>query len=117
MVCLNGEECKLSLSSSTLGREVHQIVSQQLPSRKGRKSTMQHGNSKLILGQTLQGQGVVGEAVTLSCTNRIIQICILHGDIQFHGMLSRELLGPQRRVSRKKLRDIDKLKEKVMGST
>ena len=68
VVYLNGEECKLSISSSTLGREVQQIVSRQLPSRKGRKTTMQHGKSRLILGQTLQEQGVVGEAATLSCT-------------------------------------------------
>jgi hypothetical protein len=68
VVYLNGEECKLSISSSTLGREVQQIVSRQLPSRKGRKTTMQQGNSRLILGQTLQEQGVVGEAATLSCT-------------------------------------------------
>ena len=68
VVYLNGEECKLSISSSTLGREVQQIVSRQLPSRNGRKTTMQHGNSPLMLGQTLQEQGIVGKAATLSCT-------------------------------------------------
>eukprot|EP00435_Cladocopium_sp_Y103_P018545 s3166_g4.t1 len=68
VVCLNGEECKLSLSSSALGQELHQIVSQQLPSRKGRRTTVQHGNSRLMLGQTLQEQGIVGTAVTLSAT-------------------------------------------------
>ena len=68
VVCLNGEGCKLSLSTSAR-QEVHQIASQQLPSRKGRKITLQHGNSNLTLRQTLQEQGVVEKAATLSCTS------------------------------------------------
>ena len=33
--CLNGEGCMLSLADSTLGREVHRLVSEQLPSKRG----------------------------------------------------------------------------------
>ena len=68
VVCLNGEEFNLNIGSSTLGREVHQILSQQLPSKRGRKATVHHRNSALMLSQTLQEEGIVGKAATLSCT-------------------------------------------------
>eukprot|EP00438_Fugacium_kawagutii_P003283 Skav229035 [mRNA] locus=scaffold1014:231310:234309:+ [translate_table: standard] len=68
VLCLNGEGCILSLLPSTLGREVVQIVSRQLPKR-GAKLTLYHLSSPLILHQTLQEQGICMERYpTLSCT-------------------------------------------------
>ena len=37
VLCVNGEGCSLSLSPSTLGLEVHTMVSEQLPKKKGAK--------------------------------------------------------------------------------
>eukprot|EP00438_Fugacium_kawagutii_P028272 Skav234030 [mRNA] locus=scaffold1723:108684:111476:+ [translate_table: standard] len=65
--CLSGEGCTLKVSSSTLGREVLQMVSRHLPKR-GAKPTLQHLASPLILDQTLREQSITGETATLSCT-------------------------------------------------
>eukprot|EP00438_Fugacium_kawagutii_P002992 Skav220932 [mRNA] locus=scaffold3184:220807:221094:+ [translate_table: standard] len=65
--CLNGEGCTLKVSSSTLGREVVQMVSRNLP-RRGARPTLQHLASPLMSHQTLQEQGMTGETATLSCT-------------------------------------------------
>ena len=65
---LNGEGCMLKLSPSHTGWEVYQMVSKHLPPKKGGKPTLYHLDSKLLLHQTLQKQGIVGNAVTLSCT-------------------------------------------------
>ena len=67
IVCLNGEGCKLTLSRPTLGREVRRMVSEQLPS-KSRRLSLHHNASPLMLGKTLQEQGIEGQAVTLFCT-------------------------------------------------
>ena len=67
--CLNGEGCALQLSSSCTGWEVHQIVSNQLPQKKGARLTLHHLDSPLILYKELRGQGIMGKAATLSCTH------------------------------------------------
>ena len=67
IVCLNGEGCKLTLSRSSLGREVRRMVSEQLPSR-SRRLALHHNASPLMLGKTLQEQGIAGQAATLFCT-------------------------------------------------
>jgi len=66
--CLNGEGCELRLSSSALGSDLHKLVSEQLPSKKGRGFTLHYMNSLLMLQHTLQGQGIVGKTAILSCT-------------------------------------------------
>ena len=66
--CLNGEGCMLKLNSSCTGREVYQMVSMQLPLKKGTKLSLHHVDSPLILDKALQEQGIVGKAATLSCT-------------------------------------------------
>ena len=58
--CLNGEGCKFSLNRSALGRGLWQMVSQQLPSKKGRKITWHHKDTPLLLAHTLQEQGILG---------------------------------------------------------
>ena len=66
--CLNGEGFKITLSGSALGHELRQMVLQRLPSRLGRRFTLHHEDSPLLLHQTLQEQGIVGKTVTLLCT-------------------------------------------------
>ena len=66
--CLNGEGCVLKLSRSCTGLEVYQMVSAQLPPKKGGKLKLLHLDSPVMLHQTLQEQGIVGEAAAISCT-------------------------------------------------
>ena len=66
--CLNGDGCTLTLSHSTLGREVLRMVSRHLPVKEGGKPVLHHDNSPLILQQTLQKQSIVGKCAVLSCT-------------------------------------------------
>ena len=68
VLCLNGEGCKLTLPPSTLGREVRQMVLEQLPPKRGGRLALQYLASPLVLGQTLQEQGIEGQEVALSCT-------------------------------------------------
>jgi len=73
--CLNGEGCMLSLDDSTLGREVHRLVSQQLPSKRGSRLVLHHLASPLFLHKTLQEQEIAGKAATLSCTYVPTSLC------------------------------------------
>jgi hypothetical protein len=66
--CLNGEGCVLKLSRSCTGLEVYRKVSARLPPKKGGKLKLHHLDSPVTLHQTLQEQGIVGEAAALSCT-------------------------------------------------
>ena len=66
--CLNGEGCVLKLSRSCTGLEVYRKVSARLPPKKGGKLKLLHLDSPVTLHQTLQEQGIVGEAAALSCT-------------------------------------------------
>ena len=66
--CINGEGCMVTLSGSTLGWEVYLAVSKQLPPKKGGRIILHRFDSRIILHQTLHGQGIVGKAATLSCT-------------------------------------------------
>ena len=67
VVCLSGEGCVLQVSSSSLGREVRQMVSERLEAKKGARPALHHLAAPLVLHQTLQEQGIEG-AATLSCT-------------------------------------------------
>ena len=67
VLCLNGEECNLKLSRSTMGRDVYLMVSRKLPPKKCGKLTLCHNDSRLLPHKTLQEQGIVGAAM-LSCT-------------------------------------------------
>ena len=67
VVCLSGEGCVLRVSSSSLGREVRQMVSERLEPKKGARPELHHLAAPLVLHQTLQEQGIEG-AATLSCT-------------------------------------------------
>ena len=75
VLCLNGEGCKLTLPPSTLGREVRQMVLEQLPPKRGGRLALQYLASPLVLGQTLQEQGIEGQDVTLSCTYVPTDMC------------------------------------------
>eukprot|EP00435_Cladocopium_sp_Y103_P044407 s360_g12.t1 len=66
--CLNGEGCTFTLSGSTLGHELRQMVLQRFPLRLGRRFTLHYEDSPLLLHQTLHEQGIVGKKVTLWCT-------------------------------------------------
>ena len=68
VVCMNGEGLTLKLSHATLGREVHRMVSKHFAVKIGGKLALHH-KKPLILQQTLQEQGIVGKAATLSCTS------------------------------------------------
>ena len=75
--CLNGEGCVLKLSRSCTGLEVYRMVSAQLPPKKGAKLKLLHLDAPVRLHQTLQEQGIVGEAAALSCMFH--QIFMPHG--------------------------------------
>eukprot|EP00435_Cladocopium_sp_Y103_P051588 s124_g16.t1 len=64
VLCLNGE-----------GREVRQMALEQLPPKRGAKLALQYLASPLVLGQTLQEQGIAGQDVTLSCTYVPTDMC------------------------------------------
>ena len=68
VLCLNGEGCNFTLTGSSLGHELRQMVLQGLPSKKGRTCVILYENSQLLLHQTLQEQGIVGKTATLRCT-------------------------------------------------
>ena len=65
--CLNGEGCMLSLSGSTLASELHRMVLEQFPSKRGSKLMLQHRAVAFVLHQTLQEQGIAGKPATVSC--------------------------------------------------
>ena len=73
--CLNGEGCILTLDHSTLGREVHRLVSKKLPSKRGSRLVLHHLASPLLLHQTLREQNIAGKAATLSCTYVPTSLC------------------------------------------
>ena len=67
VLCMTGEGLTLNFHHSTLGQEVHRIVSQKLPCKRGAKLALHHMESRLILHKTLHEQGITS-AATLSCT-------------------------------------------------
>lgn len=68
VLCLNGDGFTLKqVHSSTLGRQVRQMVAERLPSKPGGKLAIHHHDSPLLLGRTLREQGIEGTD-TLSCT-------------------------------------------------
>ena len=66
---MTGQEFLLKVPPTMLGREVRQIVSKKFPSKRGAKLVLHHGTSELALNQTMEEQGIVREAGTLSCTH------------------------------------------------
>ena len=64
---LTGEVCTLKLHGSSLGSEVHRMVSEKLLPKKGGKLILHGRDGKLMLHQTLEEQGIIGGA-TLSGT-------------------------------------------------
>ena len=69
VLCMNGEGLTLRIPCNTFGQEVRKMVSEKLPPKPGAKLVLTHGDSELLLHQTLQRQqGIVGQDVTLSCT-------------------------------------------------
>ena len=64
---LNGEGFTLRIPHETLGREVRKMVAERLPSKPGATLVLYHRESKLILSESLQEQGISG-AARLSCT-------------------------------------------------
>ena len=67
VICLTGEGITLNVPSTTLGQEVHRMVSEQLPGKRGTKLALHHMESKLVLRKTLHEQNITG-AARLSCT-------------------------------------------------
>ena len=96
------DEVRLSVTPSTLGREVRKMVSENFPPKPGVQIALCHMESPLVHGKSLQEQGVVGPAATLSCafvpTNlyaawRYVQRVLadefaLEGVTQLHGVAS-----------------------------
>ena len=88
---LNGEGFILKLSSCSLGREAHRLVSKQLQPKKGEQLTLQYLGAQLMLHQTLQEQGIVSKAATLSCT-LFRQTCTQSG-VSSRGKVPQSLRG------------------------
>ena len=82
VLSLTGEGITLKVEKSMLGREVRQMVSMELPGRAGAKVVLHHLREKLMLGQTLEQQGIEKTA-TLSCTyvptNLFLAWCFVRG--------------------------------------
>ena len=72
---LNGEGFTLKLSVRSLGCAVHRLVSKQFQPKKGEQLTLHYLGAQLVLHQTLQDQGIVGKAATLSCTSVPTDLC------------------------------------------
>lgn len=68
VLCLTGEGVTLKVPSSIMAHELRRMVLEKLPTKKGAKLVLHHLHSKLLLGQSLQEQGILGETATLSCT-------------------------------------------------
>jgi hypothetical protein len=66
--CMSGNGLLWRVSPATLGREVRQMASKHFASKAGAKLVLYHGTAALVLNQTLQEQGILSEAATLSCT-------------------------------------------------
>ena len=66
VLCLTGEGLTFKIPGSMLGRDVHQIVSDQLPCKPGARLSMHLGSTRLMLHVPIQDQ-CTGPA-TLSCT-------------------------------------------------
>ena len=69
VLCLTGEGLTLNVHHTTPGREVHRMVFEQLPRKRGAKLALHHMESRLSLHKTLHEQGITG-AATLSCIMR-----------------------------------------------
>ena len=67
VLCLTGEGLTLNVHHTTLGQEIYQMVSQQIPYQKGAKLVLHHMESKFIRHKSLLEQGITS-AATLSCT-------------------------------------------------
>eukprot|EP00435_Cladocopium_sp_Y103_P073112 s627_g42.t1 len=61
-------EILTKLKADLINVKVRNMVTRKLPPKPGEKLALYHGISKLMLDKTLQEQGILGMAVTLSCT-------------------------------------------------
>ena len=75
VLCFNGEGCMVTLRGSSLGLEAHLAISKQLPPKEGAKIILYHVDSRVMLHQTLNDQGIIGKAATLSCTYVPTNLC------------------------------------------
>ena len=66
VLSLSGEALELR-RGSTLGRQVQEMVTKQLPRKEGATCCLFHQHSWLILDKTLLQQGIVGDSM-LACT-------------------------------------------------
>ena len=87
VLCLNGEGCKLTLPPSTLGREVRQMVLEQLPKRGGdlHCSTLLH---RLCSAKRCRSRALKVRTWRFPAL-MFLQICVLHGAMP--GAFSEEL--------------------------
>jgi hypothetical protein len=76
-----------------LGLQVYQMVSRQLPLKKGGKLTLHHVDSPLILHKALQEQGIVGYAFlhlrsnrSLCCMSTVQGLPVSPGELVLEGI-------------------------------
>ena len=75
VLCLNGEGCKLTLPPFYLGPGSAADGFGATSAKRGGRLALQYLASPLVLGQTLQEQGIAGQDVTLSCTYVPTDMC------------------------------------------
>ena len=68
VLCLSGEGVTLTIPASMAGKDLHRMVSEQLPFKPGAKIYLHHMETSLKLHQSLQQQGISMSSATLSCT-------------------------------------------------
>ena len=73
VLCLTGEGLTLNVHHTTLGWEVHRMVSEQLPYKRGTTFALHHMEPRLVLHKTLHEQNITG-AATLSCTRMPVNV-------------------------------------------
>ena len=56
VLCMTGEGLTFKIPGSTLGRDVHKIVSEQLPCKPGARLSMHLGSTKLMLHVPIEDQ-------------------------------------------------------------
>ena len=81
--CMTGEGLLLRVHPAMLGRDVLQMVSKKLGSKRAARLVLHHGAAALGMDQTLSEQGIVSDATILSCTympaNLYAAGCFLQG--------------------------------------
>jgi hypothetical protein len=97
--CLNGEGYVLELSGCSMGWKVYEMVSKQLPRKKGATLRLHHLDTQLVLHLSLQEHGISGKEAKAFPALMFQQMFMQHGVLSkskdprppMHALLSKGL--------------------------